>query len=117
MEAFKYFGGGLLILILLGWVLHANQLAHDAVFGPAQAAVERNAFEQSKSYRQGVIQELQNMQFEYIKANSDQQRMLRSVILHRAADLPADAPIPYDLLQFIQDLKISISSISTLLFN
>jgi hypothetical protein len=105
MKTLKYWLGGLVFVIALGWLLHANQLAHDAVFGPTQAAVDRNIFEQSKSYRQGAIQELQNMQFEYVKANPDQQRALRSTILHRAADLPADAPIPYDLLQFIQELK------------
>jgi hypothetical protein len=51
-----------------------------------------------------MIQELQNMQFEYIKSSKDQQVALRSIILHRAADLPSDR-LPADLRSFINDLR------------
>ena len=96
----------LVVVIGLGWVLTANDLAMRSVFAPKQEAVRREVFEQSKAYNQGMVQELQNMQFAYIKAGAEERVALRPIILHRAADYPADK-MPYDLRNFIQTLKDS----------
>ncbi len=93
-----------ILLIGLGWFLTANDLLMANFFAPKQEAVRRKVFEQSKAYNQGMIQELQNMQFEYVKAKPEQQAALRSIILHRAADYPADS-MPADLYAFIQEMK------------
>jgi len=60
-------------------------------------------FEQSKSFRTGAVQELQNMQFEYIKAAPEHKAALADIIRHRATEVPADA-MPADLQSFISNL-------------
>lgn len=96
--------GALILVIALGWIFTGNNLLMDKFFAPKQEQVRREVFEQTKSYNQGMVQELQNMQFEYIKATPEQQKALRSIILHRAADYPADK-LPADLYSFIEELK------------
>lgn len=99
----KFWVGGLVLVVVVGWVLSANHLALQSVFAPAQEKVRRETFEQSKAYRQGMVQELQNMQFEYLQADAAHKAALASIIKHRAADVPADA-LPEDLYQFIKGL-------------
>lgn len=96
---------GLLAVIALGWALSANDLALSRVFAPAQEQVRREVFEQSKAYRDGVVQELRSMQFAYIKADPAHKAGLASMIRHKVAGVPADA-IPADLQQFIQELPL-----------
>jgi hypothetical protein len=72
-------------------------------FNPKFEDVRRNTFERSKSFRTGAIQELQNMQFEYIKADPAHKKALADIIRHRAAEVPADA-MPTDLQSFISNL-------------
>lgn len=96
--------GAVILILALVWVVAGNSLLLNKFFAPKQEQVRREVFEQSKAYNQGMVQELQNMQFEYIKATPDQQKALRSIILHRAADYPADK-MPADLYAFIEGLK------------
>lgn len=106
-DAFKITALALVVLIVLiglGWLLTANELALRSVFSPRQEVVRREVFEQTKAYNQGYIQELQNMQAQYITATSEQRSGLRTIILHRAADYPADK-LPPDLRAFIEEIK------------
>lgn len=100
---------GAIVLIVLGlfaltWLAMGNNFFLYKFFAPKQEAVRRQVFEQSKAYNQGMVQELQNMQFEYIKAAPEHKAALRSVILHRAADYDVNR-MPDDLRAFIQELK------------
>lgn len=95
---------GLIALIGLTWVFTANDLQLAHFFSPKFEAVRRETFEQSKAYRQGQVQELQNMQFEYQQADEEHKGALRGIILHRAADFPPEA-MPADLYAFIEQLK------------
>jgi len=96
--------GGLIAVIGLTWIIQGNDFLLYKLWAPKQEAVRREVFEQTKSYNQGMIQELQNMQFEYVKADKNQQAALRSIILHRAADFPEDK-MPPDLRSFIFNLR------------
>lgn len=96
--------GVILAIIALGWLAQGNDFFLYKVFAPKYEQVRRETFEQTKSYNQGMIQELQNMQFEYLRADTNQQDAMASIILHRAADYPADK-LPPDLYAFIQQLK------------
>lgn len=91
---------------LLGivWVIQGNNFFLYKEFSPRYEQARRETFEQSKAYNQGQIQELQNMQFEYIKAKPEQQAALASIILHRAADYDEER-LPKDLALFIRQLK------------
>jgi hypothetical protein len=88
----------------ISWVATDNYFFLYKYFAPKQEAVRRQVFEQSKAYNQGMIQELQNMQFEYLKTDKAHQAALASIILHRAADYDVDK-LPADLRHFIQSLK------------
>lgn len=95
---------GIVAVVGLSWALVANDYALFSTFAPKYEQTRRTTFEQSKAYRQGMVQELQNMQFEYLKATPEQQDALASVILHRSADVPADA-MPPDLARFVGELR------------
>lgn len=95
---FVIVGGG------LAWMVQGNEFFLYKVFAPARENVRREVFENTKSFNQGMIQELQNLQLEYVQAEEEHKKALASVILHRSADFPEDK-LPEDLRAFIQDLK------------
>ena|SRR3990167_5257410 len=96
--------GGLVLILGIIWVAQGNNFFLYKVFAPAYEQVRRETFEQSKAYNQGMIQEIQNMQFEYIKASPEHKEALASLILHRAADYD-ESKLPSDLRAFIGELK------------
>lgn len=95
---------GIVGALALIWVLTGNEFFMYRYFAPKQEAVRRQVFEQTKSYRQGMIQELYNMQRQYIVADDNHKDALASVILHQVADFPDD-DLPTDLRVFIQQLR------------
>ena len=100
METIRYITITLLTVIL---ILGISFFLYK-VFAPKYEQTRREVFEQTKSYNQGMIQELQNMQFEYVKADDTHKQALASIILHRVADFPEDK-LPVDLRTFIQKLR------------
>ena len=97
----------LAVLMGLGWLAVGNEFFLYKFFAPRREAVRREVFENTKSYRQGMIQELSNMQREYVLATPHQQAALRSIILHRAADVPSDTLTP-DLNRFLSTLRSEV---------
>lgn len=93
----------ILVIAGLQFVFTGQSLLMDTFFLPKFEKVRRETFEQSKAYRQGMVQELQNMQFEYVKADPAHQAALAYIIKHRAADFPKD-DMPSDLAYFIKTL-------------
>ena len=103
------------IVVLLGitWLAQGNDFFLFKVFAPKYEQVRRETFEQSKAYNTGMVQELQNMQFDYEKTPDPKAKAaLASVILHRAADYPMEK-MPTDLQAFIQKLKSGQASSSS----
>ena len=90
--------------LFLIWVLASNNLMMMKVFAPATEQVRRETFEQSKAYRDGMVQELRSLQIEYIKAPDDVKPALASAIRHKAVGLPVDA-LPADLQVFVQSIR------------
>lgn len=95
---------GAIVLMGLGWAFTGNDFFIYQYFAPKKEAVRREVFEQSKAYQQGMVQELQNMQFEYVKATPEQKSALAAIILHRAADFDENE-MPPDLRAFVQQLR------------
>ena len=91
-------------VLAIPWVIQGNDFFLYKVFAPQYESVRRDTFEQSKSFNQGMIQELQNMQFEYVKADNAHQSALSSIILHRVADYD-ETKLPSDLRRFISQLR------------
>jgi len=111
METLKmiFRGIGILLVVLvvigiIGWFAAGNEFFMFKVFAPKMEQVRRTTFEQSKAYNQGMIQELQNMQFQYEVADASHKIALGSIILHRAADYDEEK-LPTDLRDFIKKLK------------
>ena len=97
----------LFIILALGmsWLVTGNDFFLYKVFAPKRAQVGREVFEQSKSYRQGVIQEVRNHQLEYIREKDpDAKKAIANVILQQTADFP-EADMPGDVASFIEELK------------
>ncbi len=105
----KAFGYGLLVLVgllALTWVFQGNDFFMFKVFAPAQEQVRRETFEQSKAYRQGVIQELDRAYQDYNAkdATQGQKDAIASVVLHRVADFDTEA-LPGYLKAFVEQLR------------
>lgn len=103
MKPLLFVAGTIASLSILTWGLAYQGLLFTGFFAPKQEAIRRNTFEQSKSYRDGTVQELQNMQFEYIKAAPAHRGALADLIRQRAVSVPPDA-MPIELQNFISTL-------------
>lgn len=105
----KVVGGVLLFLVVvLGatWVIQGNDFFMYKVFGIRYENTRREIFEHSRAFNQGMVQELENMQFEYVKASEAHKAALADIILHRASGYNLDDPIvPSSLRQFVNKLK------------
>lgn len=102
----KYVGLGaatLATFLGLWWLIAGNEFFIYKVFAPRMESVRREVFEETKSYRQGMIQDLQNMQREYILATPEQQKALGYIILHRYADM--EDSLPADLRAFVAKIR------------
>ena len=90
----------------LTWLLQGNNFFMYKVFGLRYEQTRRQIFEQSRAFNQGMVQELENMRFEYIKANPEQKQALASIILHRASGYNLNDPIvPGELRVFLSQLR------------
>ena len=97
----------LLIAFIVGmaWLSQGNEFFMYKYFAPKTEAVRRQVFEQSKAYNQGMIQELQNMQFDYLRnKDPNSKKAMASIILHRVADYDLEK-CPVDLRNFIENLR------------
>ena len=94
------------VVVILGltWLVQGNEFFLYRTFAPKMEGVRREVFEETKSYNQGMIQELQNMQFQYEQAAPEHRAALASIILHRAADYD-ESRLPPSLRSFIQKLR------------
>lgn len=98
---------GLVAVLGLTWIAQGNDFFLTKVFAPKYEQVRRETFEQSKSYNDGMAQELQNMQFEYIKADKQAKAALKPIILHRSAGYDL-SKLPADTRQFIENLRTDV---------
>jgi type II secretory pathway component PulC len=73
-------------------------------FAPKYRAVDNQVFKQSEQYNDGMIRDLENLQLEYIKADTAQKDAVRAIVLHRFSVYPEDK-MPPNLRNFYNDLK------------
>lgn len=95
---------GILTIIALVWLFAFNGLAMMKVINPMAEDIRRDTFENTKSYRDGMVQELRAMQLDYIRADDKIKPALAQAILHKAAGVPEDA-LPSDLRSFLATLR------------
>jgi len=94
----------LIVIVGLGWMLTANQLAMQTVFAPKFEEVRHTTFKQSTAFNDGMAQELGDMQREYIKATDEQKAALKSIILHRTDSYDVNK-LPTHLQQFVLEMR------------
>jgi hypothetical protein len=101
------FLGCMLVVLGLGWLAEGNDFFMYKLFAPKRAAVERQVFEHTRSFNQGMIQELESMQFSYVKEKEPEAKAaLADIILHRAAGFNIDDEIvPASLRSFVLKLR------------
>ena len=90
-----------IVVVAMSWLFSANGLALSKVFSPALEQVRRETFEESKAYRDGQVQELESMRYEYLKTDPAHRDALASIIRHRAAGIP-DGMLHGDLAEFVR---------------
>ncbi|MFH0873946.1 MAG: hypothetical protein V1846_03900 [Candidatus Komeilibacteria bacterium] len=103
----KYVGivlATIIFALALTWIFTGNDFFLYKAFAPKYEKTRREVFENTKSYKQGMIQELQAMEFEYIKADSSHKAALADVILRQSADFPEEE-MPPSLRSFVQQLR------------
>ena len=96
--------GFILLILLIPFGLKLVGLANYSFFAPKYEEVRREVYENTKSYNDGVIRELQNMMLEYRTSNAEGKAALKSIVLHRAVDFPNER-LPNDVQNFIRELK------------
>lgn len=94
-------------ILALAWIVQGNDFFMYKYFAPKYEQTRRQVFEQTRSFNQGMVQELENMQLEYLKTTDlNAKAAMASIILHRASGYNLNDPIvPGDLRDFIQKLK------------
>jgi hypothetical protein len=97
----------LVAVLALTWIVQGNEFFLYKVFAPKRAEVERQVFENTRSFNEGMVQELQAMRFEYAKEDDPEaKKAMASVILHRADGYDLNDPlVPQDLRNFIEQLR------------
>lgn len=92
------------LMLGVSWAIMGNDFWLYKVFAPKMEEARRKTFEESRSYNEGVVQELRQMQREYLFSTPDQKEALTSVILHQTADYDENK-LPPDLKDFLHQLR------------
>jgi hypothetical protein len=96
--------GALIMLALVAFMIQGTDFFLYKTFAPRQEAARREVFEQSKAYRDGLMQELRAAQIDYAKASSPQQKLaIGSLVLHDAAGFKDE--LPPDLDAFVRTVR------------
>lgn len=98
--------GFVALITVLGitWIAQGNDFFLFQYFGPKYANVQRQIFENTAPYNQGMAQDLRRMQEEYLKADGDHKPALGALILHNYASYD-EAKLPSDLRGFYEQVK------------
>lgn len=96
--------GALILIIALAWLFMFNDIFMSKVYKPAQAEIERNTFEESKSYVQGSITELSSYYLSYRKATGEHKQALKEIVLLNRANYLRLPNLPEHLRSFLQEL-------------
>ena len=65
---------GLAFILVLSFGLTWAGIEWRGFFGPKQAAVEREVFKETRSYNEGMIQQLSRYRLQYLRADSEDER-------------------------------------------
>lgn len=107
MEALKWIGGFVVMVALIiaaAFGFPALQLQVMRMYGTELESVKTDIYRENKSYVEGTIRDLRELQVDYAKATDSQKESLAGLILHRANELDWDR-LPGDVRTFLNELK------------
>ena len=97
--------GGLLALVCFVWLIQGSDFFLYKVFAPAYEDARRETFEQSQAFNDGVAQELAQMQLDYVRAKTPEEKdAIGSLVLHRVAGYDENK-LSSDQRAFIRQIK------------
>jgi len=73
-------------------------------FAPAKEEIRREVYEETKSYQDGTIRDLDNLRLEWLKAEGTNKTAIADIALHRSVDFPEDR-LPVDLRNWLAELR------------
>lgn len=96
----------LVLGIIISTIVGLSYLSYKAYefYAPKYTAVDNKVFHESQAYNDGMIRDLENLQMEYAKADTNGKQVLKAIILHRFSVYPEEK-LPYDLKQFYNNLR------------
>jgi hypothetical protein len=99
--------GFITIMVILGalglggrWV----NMKVEAWFAPREAEIQRNVFEETKSFNEGKEQELVKYRLEYMRGDDVDKQAIAAAVRHAFADYD-DSRLSPELRNFVEDCK------------
>jgi hypothetical protein len=97
-----------LVVFFIGFLAQGTDFFMFKFWAPKYENVKRKVFEQTYSYNQGMVQDLENQEFHYYETTNEEARAaLAQIILHEASafDPKVLQQKNPDLYQFIEKLR------------
>lgn len=93
------------LLIVIG-VFGASELGYRVYqrYAPLNEQVRRETYEQSRAFQEGTVRDLENLRMDYASGNDAQKAAIRSVAIHRLADVPQELLTP-SLRQWANEMR------------
>lgn len=93
------------VILGLGFAIQGTDFFLYRTFAPKYEATRRQVYEQSKSYNEGMLQELRDYQVQYLREKDPQAKQaIAFAILHNADEYDIDK-LPEDLREFVVQLR------------
>jgi hypothetical protein len=95
---------GLLIILAIGWLGVANDVAIRAWVAPKNAQIDHDVYVQSDANRRGMAAQIEKERIEYMHATGNDKLSMRTIILDQCAGYDINLLPDYDRA-FIQQLR------------
>ena len=95
---------GISLIIGLSFGVPYLRLKVMRMYGTELESVRTDIYRENKSYVEGTVRDLRELQVDYLKASDEHKPALASLILHRANELDWDR-LPSDVRSFLLELK------------
>lgn len=100
---------GIVFCLGITWLAQGNDFFLYSVFAPKYEAVRRQTFEQTKSYNEGMAQEIRNAELDFARAKTDAEKQaIASYVLHETAGYDT-TKLPPDLSAFLSQAQAAVS--------
>lgn len=103
-QAWAHLPHGVILGVVLLALLTAGIFGIRKVLLPAEEQLRRDVYEESKSYRDGTIRDLDNLRLEWLRASEVHKKAIAETARHRAADFPR-ADLPERIREWLSEIE------------